>query len=79
MSGYWTTQYVPAYTNHLLHFAVTVASFGLWGFVWIPIAIYNQNRMVPKRVWMQAVPQMPTRWGYPPVTATPPPVPAPKP
>ena len=31
-------------TNHLLHFILTVCTGGLWGFVWIAVAVSNRNR-----------------------------------
>lgn len=57
---YESVSYVPRRTNHLLHLILTLATCGLWAFVWITITIIN--KAVPERhVTQSSVP--PQVWG----------------
>lgn len=66
-----TYQYVPARTNHILHFVLSCMTVGLWVPVWMFATIRNHNRSVTKRLpvaptkpaWMQPQGVYPT---YPP-------------
>lgn len=31
-------------TNHVLHLILTIVTFGLWGFVWIVLAVTNKEK-----------------------------------
>jgi hypothetical protein len=56
------TTMVPAKTNHVLHLILTLISCGMWSPIWLIVALYNVNRMVPHvgyGVSTQAYPQMP--------------------
>lgn len=63
MPGYWTTQMVPARTNHLLHMVLTLFSLGFWSPVWAIVTLYNHNRSVPQQVW-QPRPFVGLDYGY---------------
>lgn len=54
----YQTHYVPAYTNHLLHFVLFLVTFGLWSPIWFLVWLVNHNRTVAKQVWVD-VPAQP--------------------
>lgn len=58
--GYWSTQYVPARTNHILHLVLTLVTLGLWLPVWFVVWLYNNSRMVPMQIWNQLPGPIPT-------------------
>jgi hypothetical protein len=43
-------QYVPARTNHLLHWILCLFTLGLWFPVYCVVALYNHNRMVLRQL-----------------------------
>jgi hypothetical protein len=43
-------QYVPAKTNHLLHWILCLFTLGLWFPVYILVALHNHGRMVLKQL-----------------------------
>ena len=43
-------QYVPARTNHILHFLMTCMTLGLWLPIWFFAWLRNRGRMVAKRL-----------------------------
>lgn len=71
MSNY---QYVPARTNHILHFVISCFTLGLWLPVWFLVWLANHNRSVTKRLpvapqnpaWMHPQPPQYPPGSYPP-------------
>lgn len=56
-------QYVPAYTNHLLHLVLTLVTLGLWFPVWVIVWLVNHNRVVPRTDWLvQPCAVLPTQY-----------------
>jgi hypothetical protein len=53
----YQTHYVPAYTNHVLHFILTFFTFGLWAPVWFLVWVVNHNRTIARQVWVPVAPQ----------------------
>lgn len=54
-----TYQYVPARTNHVLHFILCGVTLGLWFPVYCLVVLHNHGRMVAKRLPSASAPAVP--------------------